>query len=163
MEEQPRRDTETQQHGDTEPLEHAGANAPVSPLPAGEGQGEGQPAGEGEDSALSTADSALSVTAELEQLRTELQEARIRQMESHRRALLAENAGRIVPELVVGATAQELDQSVEGARRAFEAAKAAALAELSSQPVPAGNPVRQGPNLEGMSPMEKIAYGLKRD
>ena len=153
MEEQPRRDTETQQHGDTEPLEHAGANAPVSPLPAGEG----------EDSALSTADSALSVTAELEQLRTELQEARIRQMESHRRALLAENAGRIVPELVVGATAQELDQSVEGARRAFEAAKAAALAELSSQPVPAGNPVRQGPNLEGMSPMEKIAYGLKRD
>jgi len=74
---------------------------------------------------------------------------------SYRRALLAENAGRIVPELVTGSTAEELDGSLEIARRAFEAARSATLAEMASTPIPAGNPVRQGPSVDGMSSLRR--------
>ena len=101
---------------------------------------------------------------ELARLRSELEEALSRRLESHRRALLAENAGRVVPDLVAGATVEEMDASVARARDAFEAAKAAALAEMvASQAVAAGNGERGVPDLEGMSPMEKIAYGLRRE
>jgi len=99
----------------------------------------------------------------VEGLRAELEEARARGLEAHRRALLAENAGRVVPELVAGSTVEELEGSVDVARRAFDAARAAALAEVAATPIPAGNPIRQGPGVEGMSSLEKIAYGLKRD
>ncbi|MHB1159186.1 MAG: hypothetical protein ACYC3V_02465 [Chloroflexota bacterium] len=101
--------------------------------------------------------------AEAERLRGEMEGVQTRWLESHRRALLAENAGRVVPELLQGDSVEALEAAVEVARSAFEAARAAALAELASTQVPAGNPVRQGPNVEAMSPMEKIAYGLKRE
>ncbi len=104
-----------------------------------------------------------SADPQVEILRAELEQMRTRGLEAHRRALLAENAGKVVPELVAGTTFEEMDASVEVARGAFEAARAAALSEMASTPVPAGNPVRQGPNVEGMSPIEKIAHGLKRD
>jgi hypothetical protein len=99
----------------------------------------------------------------VEELRAELEETRARGLESHRRALLAENAGRVVPELVAGSTVEELEASVNVARNAFEAARTAALAEVAATRVPVGNPVRQAPSIEGMSPLEKIAHGLKRD
>jgi len=92
----------------------------------------------------------------------ELLEVRRRWLESHRRALLAENAGRVVPELVAGSTAEEMEASLEVARAAFEAARKATLAEIAATRIPAGSPVRQGLNPESMSPMEKIAYGLRR-
>jgi hypothetical protein len=113
--------------------------------------------------ATGSAGSAAADATELERLRGELEGARAGWLESHRRALLAENAGRLVPELVAGTTQEELDRSVEVARSAFDAARSAALAEIAATSVPAGNPVRQGPNLESMSPMEKIAHGLKRE
>ncbi len=100
---------------------------------------------------------------EVERLRSEMEGIQTRWLESHRRALLAENAGKVVPELVAGSTVEELERSVETARAAFEAARSAALAEMASTQVPAGNPVRQGASLETMSPMEKIAYGLTRE
>jgi hypothetical protein len=122
---------------------------------------------EAEDSSLITHHSLLAQSSapspQIDLLRAELGEARTRGLQAHRRALLAENAGRVVPELVAGSTEEEMDESIEIARRAFEAARAAALAEVAATPVPAGNPVRQGPSLEGMSPIEKIAYGLKRE
>jgi hypothetical protein len=108
-------------------------------------------------------DSAAADAAEMERLRGELEEARTRWLEAYRRALLAENAGRVVPELVAGTNQQELERSVEVARSAFDAARAATLAEIAATPVPAGNPIRRGPDLESMSPMEKIAHGLKRE
>ena len=113
------------------------------------------------DSPLSAQQPVISADADMERLRVELEEARARGLESHRRALLAENAGRIVPELVRGSTVEELEQSLEVARRAFDAARAAALAEIVTGQIPAGNPLRQAPNVEAMSPMEKIAYGLR--
>ncbi len=110
-----------------------------------------------------TSGDSVVPAAEVERLRGELQEARTRWLEAHRRALLAENAGRVVPELVAGTSPEELERSVEVARRAFDAARAATLAEIAATPVPAGNPIRRGPDPESMSPMEKIAHGLKRD
>lgn len=101
--------------------------------------------------------------SEIERLKAELAEAQTRGLEAYRRALLAENSGRIVPEMVMGATAEEMERSLGAAREAFEAAKAAAMAEMATTQVPAGNPIRQGPGIETMSPLEKIAYGLKRD
>lgn len=112
-----------------------------------------------QDPGPSTQDSPPST--QMDQLRAELEEARARGLQAYRRALLAENAGRVVPELVAGTSAEELDESIEVAKRAFEAARAATLAEVAATPVPAGNPVRQGPSVEGMSALEKIAYGLK--
>ena len=100
---------------------------------------------------------------QMEQLRAELEEIRTQWLESHRRALLAENAGKIVPELVAGSSIEDLDRSVEVARSAFETARAAALAEMAATQLPAGNPVRRELGVEVMSPMEKIAYGLKRE
>lgn len=155
-----------------------------SPLPLGEGRGEGLPGtGGAERPALrdepgvargpvprsdpvprSLAGETPALPAEeVERLSGELAEARARALASHRRALLAENAGRVVPELVTGSTAEEMEASLEIARRAFETVRAATMAEMASTPVPAGNPPRQGAVLEGMSSMEKIAYGLKRD
>lgn len=116
----------------------------------GEATAGGEPAGQGDGESTQHPDPRL-------------QEVQRRWLESHRRALLAENAGRVVPELVVGESIDALEASLEVARGAFEAARAAALAEIAATPVPAGNPVRQGPNVESMSPMEKIAYGLRRE
>lgn len=136
-----------------------------------------------EDEATDTQDSALSTQdrstqnsepdtdpqspapdpqVEIQRLRGEVEETRSQWLGAHRRALLAESAGRVVPELVAGDSIEALEASVEVARRAFEAAKVAALEEVASTRVPAGNPVRQGPDVEGLSPMEKIAHGLKR-
>ena len=83
-----------------------------------------------------------------------------------RRALLAEHAGAIVPELVAGDTAEALEASVAVARSAFEAARQAALAELTTAttpiPVPVTTPPRDdaGPALARLSPFQKIAHGL---
>ncbi len=105
----------------------------------------------------------LTPDPEVERLKAELERVRAQGLEAYRRALLAENAGRVIPELVGGSTEEEMERSLEVARRAFEAARVAALAEVASTPVPAGNPVRQGPSIEGMSPMQKIAFGLRRE
>lgn len=79
-----------------------------------------------------------------------------------RRALLAEHAGQVVPELVAGNTAEELEASVERARAAFQAAVAAARAQLQQQRVPPGNAPRTRVDVERLSPLEKIAQGLRR-
>jgi hypothetical protein len=133
---------------------------------ATEGVGDGATGGVGDRenplSPIAQPSAADTLPAEMAQLRAELAEVRARGLEAHRRALLAENAGRVVPELVAGSTAEELEASVDVARRAFDAARAAALAEVVATSIPAGNPVRQGPSVEGMSPLEKIAYGLRR-
>lgn len=116
----------------------------------------------GEQETPAGTEGALSTSSEVEGLRAELAEARRREVEAHRRALLAENAGKVVPELIAGSSVEQLDRSVEVARSAFESARAAVLAAVGSL-VPAGSPVRQGAGLEGMSPIQKIAYGLKRE
>ena len=126
-----------------------------------------------ERDALREREAALSAQAEelAERLRAleetvsdrerELREARDRALAHLRRALLAEHAGQVVPELVQGDTAEALEASVAVARSAFAAAVEAARAGLVGQHVPASNGTRTGEDLEELSPVQKIARGLR--
>jgi len=78
-----------------------------------------------------------------------------------RRALLAEHAGRVVPELIAGDSAAALEASVETAAAAFARVAEVARAATAGQPVPAGaGSGRAAPVGAGMSPMDMIAAGL---
>lgn len=100
--------------------------------------------------------------AELVEAQTSLGEAQRAGLAQLRRALLAEHAGQLVPELVAGSSTEELEASLALARAAYERAAEAARQELASQQVPAGNVARQGADLEALSPLGKIAHGLQR-
>ena len=92
-----------------------------------------------------------------------LAEARATGLGYLRRALLAEHAGALVPELVTGDTPEQLEASVEAARTAWDRATEAAKQALRADRVPAGAPARNGadPSAEGLSPLGKIARGLR--
>ncbi|MDP8921712.1 MAG: hypothetical protein M3O34_02415, partial [Chloroflexota bacterium] len=92
-----------------------------------------------------------------------LAEARAAGLGYLRRALLAEHAGMIVPELVTGDTPDQLEASVDRARAAWDRATEAAKQALRADRVPAGAPARNGtdPSAEGLSPLGKIARGLR--
>jgi hypothetical protein len=84
--------------------------------------------------------------------------------------VLAENVGQVVPELVQGATAEDIDASVETARSAFariaETVHASAQAELSRSPlpvVPPGNSPRGELPTDELSPLQKITGALTRN
>lgn len=95
-----------------------------------------------------------------------LSDAERRAVQHLRRALLAENTGQVVPELVAGDTEEALAASVEVARSAFAAARDAALAAMrppAAPPVPPSTPARDTAESVPLSPLQKIAFGLKRD
>ena len=94
-----------------------------------------------------------------------LSEARTAGIGYLRRALLAEHAGTVVPELVTGDTPEQLEASVEVARAAWDRATEAARQALRAGRVPAGAPARNGtdPSTEGLSPLGKIARGLRSE
>jgi hypothetical protein len=80
-----------------------------------------------------------------------------------RRALLAEHAGQVVPELVTGESEETLLASVEVARQAYGRALDAARATIVSQTVPAGVPsARTVAASAGLTPLEMIESGLRR-
>ena len=98
----------------------------------------------------------------VEALTAQLGETRAQSLAAHQRALLAEHAGQIVPELVVGTTVDELDASVEAAQEAYARAVEAARHQLMSVAVPVGAAPRTEPPVEQMSPLEKISRALRR-
>ena len=104
-----------------------------------------------------------SLRSEIEGMRAEIAGFRSQAVEGYRRALLAENAGKVVPELVTGSSLEELEASVERARAAFESVRTATLAEMAAAAVVgAGNGQRgSAVDVEQLSPMQKIAYGLR--
>jgi hypothetical protein len=85
-----------------------------------------------------------------------------RGLDAHRRALIAENAGQIVEELVQGATEEALDASVELARGAFSRLSEGIRLQIAGERVPAGGGGRTEPDVERLSPLQKIAHGLGR-
>lgn len=102
---------------------------------------------------------------DLEAARAAASEASARALAYLRRALLAENAGQVVPELVAGSTVEEMEASVERARAAFASALEVARAQIQQSLVPTGSPPRSasgGLVAEEMSPLQKIVQGLKR-
>jgi hypothetical protein len=89
-------------------------------------------------------------------------EARERELGALRRALLAEHAGRVVPELVAGDSPETLEASVETAQAAFDRAAESARAQLGAQLIPTGTPARSGPSPETLTPLAKITEGLRK-
>ena len=65
-------------------------------------------------------------------------------------------------DLIRGETVEELTASVQSAATLVEKVRAALQAEKNAARVPAGAPVSAGPDLEGLSPRDKIAAGVTR-
>lgn len=163
-----------------------------NPTPAGGNGGEGASGGAGAGSVdpaeLAQLRSDLAAAqAQLEQIQREqqdvliqlgeatsartaaeaqIQEARAAHLDAYRRAVLAENAGNVVAELVAGDTPEAIDASVTTAKAAFERI---AEAVRAANPAPVVPPVGAGASqsnpsaaAEGLSPMDKISQGLAR-
>jgi hypothetical protein len=101
-------------------------------------------------------------TGQHESAATGLAEAQSRGLGYLRRAVLAEHAGRIVPELVGGADEEALLASVDVARQAYGRAVEAARAAIVSQSVPAGAPSARTASVAGLTPLQMIESGLSR-
>ena len=117
---------------------------------------------------------AGEATGELARLRADLDEARghldaeraARQaaVARYRDAVLAAEPA-LPPELVAGGSLDEVDASVEAARRAVAQIRerlAAEADEAAARGFPIGAPGRVEASTEGMSAAEKIAVGLER-
>jgi hypothetical protein len=107
-------------------------------------------------------DAHALVSAELAEARLALTAANGRELTYLRRALLAEQAGQVVPELVSGDDEEALLASVEVAKLAYTRAVDAARATLASQTVPAGAPSARTLPGDGLSPLEMIESGLRK-
>jgi hypothetical protein len=68
----------------------------------------------------------------------------------------------IPPDVITGATIEEIDATVAKALSIATAVKASLEAQAKQAKVPAGAPPRGEISLEGLSPREKIAAGIKQ-
>lgn len=95
--------------------------------------------------------------AEMEGLRRQLAASTVK----YRETLLASHPD-VPPELLAGATPEELDASLAQARSLVERIRSEAPVPDTAVAyrVPAGAPVRRAPDLSGLSPQEKIAHAL---
>jgi hypothetical protein len=119
--------------------------------------------------ALAERDAAIAAASQAAQeMNTRVSTAETQLLETHRRALLAENRGTVIDELVTGATPEDLEASVAAARdahaRVAEAVRAQVLAERPTIPaVPAGASPRSEPNPDELSPIQKLTMALTRN
>lgn len=79
----------------------------------------------------------------------------------YRKAALAA-APEVPEELVTGDTVEDIDRSLAAARATVEKIRRHLEAQGRSAQVPVGAPPRRPPDLSGLNPREKIAYGLSR-
>jgi len=111
-------------------------------------------------------DQAVDVAAERAVLIAEIQSATDaatqRELTAHRRALLAENAGQVIAELVNGSTVDELEASIDLARSAY-ARIAQDLRAQAAAHVPVGAAAGQATAPEELSALAKITQGLTRN
>jgi chromosome segregation ATPase len=103
-----------------------------------------------------------ALSAELAEAQHALGAASGRELSYLRRALLAEHAGQVVPELVSGDDEEALLASVEVAKQAYTRALETARTTIASQTVPAGAPSARTAPAAGLSPLEMIESGLRR-
>jgi hypothetical protein len=78
---------------------------------------------------------------------------------AYRRAVLAADPG-LPPELVSGSSIAAIDTAVEAARATVAKVRERVLAE-AAKAVPAGAPGRTPPDLDSLTPREKIVLGIK--
>ncbi len=65
-------------------------------------------------------------------------------------------------ELITGDTIEAVDQSLESSNSLVSTVRASIEAEIASGKVPAGAPARSAPDLESLSPREKIQYAITK-
>jgi chromosome segregation ATPase len=76
---------------------------------------------------------------------------------------IAKALNPIIPQdIIVGGTILEIDASIEKGKALVASVKQFLEAEALAAKVPAGAPTRSTISLEGMSPKEKIAYGIQQ-
>lgn len=68
----------------------------------------------------------------------------------------------VVEELITGDTIESVNESLEQARKLVSKVRQGLETEISLAKVPAGAPERTSPDLSGLSPREKIQYGVSR-
>jgi septal ring factor EnvC (AmiA/AmiB activator) len=110
-----------------------------------------------QQSAESLRAEGVAISAEL----ASVKEARERAVAKYLNMARALNPS--IPEgIIAGETIEEIDQSIEKGQAMVEAVKKAMEAEASRARVPAGAPTRGAISLEGLTPREKIAYGIQQ-
>ena len=80
----------------------------------------------------------------------------------YRGALIA-GAPELPEELVQGSTIEELDRSVESARKIVEKVASRIEARAPEARVPSGAPARRPADVSGLSPREKILYAINKN
>ena len=91
----------------------------------------------------------------------ELRQALTGAAERYRELLLASNP-EVPADLVQGESIEEVEASLQEARRTVLQVRSHLESEAQAGRVPAGSPVRLGPDLSALSPQEKIRMGLSR-
>ncbi len=76
------------------------------------------------------------------------------------RAAVAATASGVPEDLLRGETVEEIDASLEQARRIVSRVREQLESEAAAGSVPAGAPPRTLPDMSALSPAEKIAHGL---
>ena len=90
-----------------------------------------------------------------------LKEAKDQAVAKYLNMAKALNSG-IPEDIIAGETIEEIDRSVERGKAIVEAVKASMESEAAAARVPAGAPARGTISLEGLSPRDKIAYGIQQ-
>lgn len=79
------------------------------------------------------------------------------------RAAVAATASGVPEDLLTGETVEEIDASLERARRIVSRVREQIESETAAGRVPAGAPPRALPDMSALSPAEKIVHGLTRE
>ncbi len=78
----------------------------------------------------------------------------------YREMLVQANPG-ILAEMISGESIEAIDGSLKQARTLVERVKQGMETEAAKTRIPAGSPPRTAPDLSGLSPREKIQYGME--
>jgi chromosome segregation ATPase len=98
---------------------------------------------------------------ESDALSTTLKEARDQAVAKY--LTIAKTLNPTIPQdIIVGGTIEEIDASIEKGKALVASVTQYLESEASKAKVPAGAPTRSTISLEGMSPKEKIAYGIQQ-
>ena len=111
---------------------------------------------------LTASDGLAERLARTEERLAKLEDDLARATGGYRRLLLRENPD-ILPELVSGVTVEALDRSLEAAAALTARLKKKLEEKVAAIQAPAGAPARSPPDVENLTPGEKIRLGLRRD
>ena len=114
------------------------------------------------DAKLAELETSLSeAKKESEAMTATLKEARDQAVSKYRDTVKTLNP-TIPQNMIVGETIEEIDLSIERGKALVASVKQYLESEASKAKVPAGAPTRTTISVEGMSPKEKIAYGIQQ-